>query len=396
MSDVWFEITNGTYKGFDFHIANPIKGGDVHGVTSIQQVRARRLQQIKRPFVDGGRNKDLGAEQRQITVDVIFFGDNYLTKLRDFENILNDGESGKLLLPDEPETIFASFLRLDKTSRAGETRSKTVRVTWVEDAVVENTDQAAGAAEGFLPKSIVDASNDLVSLVATANDVLNNNSIIATVRQIESVTGNASNAFINAVGLTQQVRGRIITTVANLTNAYNTILSAKDQLLGLFGTTDDRGSGFTGGVVDPVTGNTKESLSGDQETVEEVDELAPPPDEPDAEVEIQSVETAENLTTFRDEMIEFLEDQTEQLTQDTGGRTDDVTDATIDVINVFRDLIQVTTPAPPILVQTPVAMSLAEVLFYNGVALENIEDVYRRNTFIDDIMDVPRGTVIEL
>lgn len=396
MSDVWFEITNGTYKGFDFHIANPIKGGNTHGVTNIQQVRARRLQVIKRPFVDGGRTKDLGADPGQITVDVIFFGDNYLQNLKEFESVLNDGESGKLLLPDEPESLWATFQRIDKTSRSGETRSKTVRVTWIEDAVVEATDQASGPAVGIIEKTIVDASNDMTAFVAKANEVLNNNKIIDTVRKIESVTGNASNAFINAVGLTDQVRGRILTTVANLTNSFNTITAAKDQLLSIFGVADSRGSGFAGGVVDPVTGNTVESLSGDQETVVEVDPLAAPDLEPDASVEIQSVETAENLNTFRDDMIAFLEDQTEQLGQDTGGRTDDVTQATIDVTNSLRDLIQVTTPAPPIFVQTPVDLSLAEVLFHHGIDLQNIEDVYRRNTAIDDILDIPRGTVIEL
>jgi len=90
--DIWIEITNGSYKGFNFHIANPVKGGDTHGVTNIQQSGGRRLQIIKRPFVDGGRTKDLGREPLQFTMDIIFFGENYLIKLKDFESILNEGE----------------------------------------------------------------------------------------------------------------------------------------------------------------------------------------------------------------------------------------------------------------------------------------------------------------
>lgn len=396
MADIWFEITNGKFKGFDFHIANPIKGGDTQGVTNVQVQKRRRVQVIKRPFVDGARTKDLGADPRQITLDIIFFGPNYLTRLKDFERVLDEGTSGELILPDDPEAINATFVSMDKTSRANETRSKTVRVTFIEDQVVLATDQAVGAAEGFLPKGLVSIGNDLNDAVSTANEVLENNSLIATVRQIESLTGNASNAFINAVGLTDQVRGRVLTTVANLQNSFNTIIRAKDQLLAQFGVSDSRGSGFTGGVIDEDTGNTVQSLSGDTPEPSEVDPLAVPDTQPDSEVELSSTETSDDLNSFRDQMITFLEGQTEQLAADSDGRTDDVSDSTTGVINLLRDLIAATTPTDPRLVQTPVDMSLAEVLFYNGIPLENINDVYRQNTFIEDIMDIPRGTVIEL
>lgn len=394
--DQWLEITDGSFKGVKFHVALPVKGGDVFGATSVQQQSGRRLQVIKRPFQNGARIKDMGGDPRTIVVDVIFFGANYLLNLEAFKAVLNSGTSGKLVLPDEPVAINASFFKLDETSRAGESSSKTVRVTWIEDEITVATTQAVGPKVGIIPKNLLDSANKLNALVLRAKQTLNDNKVIATVRQIESLTGNVSNAFIASVGLTQDVRGRVLTTVANLTNAWDGILTATDDLLAVFGLLAAPGSGFDGGVVDAVTGNVVEDGLVPEDNIVEVNPLAPPADEPDTVVTPTSLETTEGLVAYQAEMIANLEAQTEQLQDDTDGRTADVAADNVDVINAFRDVIQSVTGVERKTIQTIVELSLAEIIFLNGIGLENIEDVLKRNSFITDPFVVPSGTVIQL
>jgi|TARA_Y100000034_G_C6910517_1_gene424645 hypothetical protein len=390
----WKEITDGLYKGYRFHISNPIKGGQVHGVSSIQQKVGRRIQQIQRPFVDGGRVKDLAREQGIYTVSIIFFGDNYLRELESFEAILNEGTSGTLILPDEPRAIQASFKSMDKSSGVGESGSKTIQVTWVEDSF--DAFQARGAAQGYIPKSITEAASSLTKFVARAKDVINNNQVIGTIRQIESITGDASNAFISAVGLTDQVRGRALTTVANLTGALDGAIDAQERLLELFGVSDEPASGFSGTAVDPESGNPVSDGLADDDVATFEDPIDEPDVEPDQSVDITSLETRDGLNAFQASVIGLLDKSTETLSVDTKGRVDDIKRSLVPVKNAIRDLVRAANPNEARRVQTPSDLSLAEILFFNDVGLENLEDVYERNQSIDDILLVPKGTVVEL
>jgi hypothetical protein len=41
-------------------------------------------------------------------------------------------------------------------------------------------------------------------------------------------------------------------------------------------------------------------------------------------------------------------------------------------------------------------LSLNEVLFVNEISVDSVQDVYKNNTFLTDILCIPAGTVVYL
>jgi len=392
--DDWLELTDGSFKGFVFHVAVPTFGLDSHGASDVSVESGRRIHQIQRPFVDGQRTLDLGAVGEKITVDLIFFGPTYLDRFEEFKTILNEGSSGNLILPDRREAIKATFLSMTETSRAGEAVSKGVRVTWVQDEVTI-AEVAVGAAEGLIPKGVLDTVNNVQNVVRSAQAVLRNNPILATIRQFETAVSTATSTVVTAVALGEAVRSRILTTIANLENSFNTILAAADQIANFFGG-EATPSGFEGGRVDSETGQVLEDADAEDEVTEQDDPLIAPEAEPDTVIEITSLQTTEGLNKFLVDTLTLLDDSDESLSSDTDGRTDDVNDSIIEVSNSVRDMVQAATPAPPRLVVTPFELSLVEIMFVNDVDLNLLDETLKNNSFISDIHIVPKGSVISL
>ena len=392
--DDWLELTDGSFKGFVFHVASPTFGLDSHGATDISVKSGRRIHKIQRPFVNGQKTIDLGGKGDDVTVDLIFFGPTYLDRFEEFKKVLNEGSSGKLILPDRREAIQASFESMDETSRSGEGVSKSVRVTWTQDEVTA-TEVAVGAAEGLIPKGVLDAVSTMSNVVSAAGAVLRNNPVLATIRQFETAVSSVTSTVVTAVALGEAVRSRVLTTISNLENSFDTINAAGDQIANFFGGEPDPG-GFEAGRVDSETGQPLEDSDADDEVTDQEDPLEAPETEPDTEIEIVSLQTEEGLADFQAQVIALLDDSAESLSSDTDGRTDDVSDSLIEVVNAVRDVVEAASPSEVRLVVTPFELSLAEIMFANEVDLNLLNETLKKNSFINDIHVVPKGSVIRL
>ena len=151
-------------------------------------------------------------------------------------------------------------------------------------------------------------------------------------------------------------------------------------------------------AIKPIPGMSSQILFGlaDDDVATFEDPIDEPDVEPDQSVDITSLETRDGLNAFQASVIGLLDKSTETLSVDTKGRVDDIKRSLVPVKNAIRDLVRAANPNEARRVQTPSDLSLAEILFFNDVGLENLEDVYERNQSIDDILLVPKGTVVEL
>ena len=283
---------------------------------------------------------------------------------------------------------------MTETSRAGEAESKSVRVTWVQDEVtVQET--AVGAAVGLIPKGVIEAVNTVQNVVSAAGGVLRNNTILATIRQFETVVSSGTSSVVTVVALGEAVRQRVLTTISNVENSYSTILDAADQIRNFFGG-EAPASGFEDGRVDSQTGQVIEDADTEDELTEVEDPLEAPETEPDSVIILSSLETAEGLNDFLEQTKTLLEGSSESFEDDTEGRTEDVALSITEVINTVRDMIEAAAPSEVRLVVTPLELSLAEILFENGINPNEMNEVLKKNSFISDIWAVPRGSVISL
>ena len=415
MAYEWREVTDGTFKGFVFHVATPTKNFDTHGSASETIKSSRRIQKVVRPFQNGQKTRDMGADGDVVTETIIFFGLGYKRRFEDFQKVLNEGTSGTLVLPTR-EAINATFESMEESADADNGNSKTARVTWVQDEVSGDL-IAFGAASGFIPKGLVDAVNSFNEAVEDVLSVIQNNPILATIRQLENITATAVNSVVLATSLPKAIRDRVLTTIANMESSLAVAQSSFNTLLGLFDTEEPGspgapGSGFEPGRVDPDTGQPLEDGLVDETVVEAEDPLAAPETEPDTVVEPRSLETVEGLEDYETELITLLQVSIETIQVDTVGRMQDISDATEDAILDIRDTIQAAKPSrsfqsadptsPSVLgvasiqILTPVELSLPEIMFENGIELSTIDDILAKNTFLDDPNIVPANTVINL
>jgi len=393
MPEIWREITNGTFKGFVFHVAVATKNLDTHGQSSSSVSTTRRVQIIRRPFQSGQRTRDMGANGEDIVSELIFFGLGYKRRWEDFKDVLDEGTSGTLVMPDR-EAVNASLISYDENSSVDNGNSKTIRVTWASDEVA--ADQiAVGAAVGLIPKGLVDTVNTFEKGVENVLSVINNNPIIATIRQLENITATAVNSVVLATSLPKAVRDRVLNSIANIEASLDTAVSSFKTLLGLFDTTDP-GSGFESGQLDPETGQPIEDGLEDETVDPAIDPLEAPERQPTETVTVISLETKDGLDDFESQMITLLRSSVITIQTDTVGRTEDVSESVEDVINQLRDVIQAASPISIFQVVTPFELSLVEVMFENDVDLSTIDDVLAKNTFIDDPNIVPANSVITL
>ncbi|MDD5305586.1 MAG: DNA circularization N-terminal domain-containing protein, partial [Elusimicrobia bacterium] len=361
------KVTDGTFKGYTFHIAKPTKAKP-HGISSEESHTGRRLQMIERALVDGGPVRDWGRKHIVHTVNVVFIGPHYHREFEAFEKILNEGTAGILVLPNCRRALVAFFQDMDSSVAVEDGESKRVRVTWVEHR--EGGKQiATGTAAA---PTIDDSKGVLDSDVDKAKSFLQDNPLINGIKFLESGLSQVRSATNAVLTLEQGVRNRIKQLAANINGTLDLIKSATKEIKSLFG----KDKKFAREVNAAAT-SVKKRLGLDRETGQvladfnEPDTVTPPVDplvKPETESDVEI--SADNLTSpaavqvFADQVIAQLEADLTELAEASDGRTDDVTMGVTAALNSFENFIAAVVTIERKTVIVPDDMSLGEVLFH--------------------------------
>lgn len=395
-----WQITDASFAGFKFHTAIP-KRGDTVGVMSQEETMERRLQVSERALVDGADVEDFGAKARTFSATVIFFGADYRQQLKDFKAVLNSGKTGILVLPDLDESVFAKF---QKAGRRTDTDGATIlSISWIEDkSTVVNTssattNQAAQAAiqSGNVANGIPtvqDQAGKVLSAASDAKDVLTNNAFVSALQSAENSVVSARqqiNSVLNVPRTARQniisVVGRVTSEITGLQGAINGILNFTDLLsLGLTFATPTRINSTLGKIDFAAVDDPKTSIvSGNEQVITTPEPVKPINNYAQAVTELEA---------SRDAIIASQN----ELDGLTNGQTEDFKDSTVLLLNQINDLLFILREKPTRQVLTVINTSLMEVCFNNGLQPDDMDRVYRLNTNLTDILNIPAFTVVNL
>ena len=396
-------ITDASFKGLTFHVAVPAKNSPF-GVMSQEIVNERRLQISEKPLIDGAEVEDFGRKPRMFSAEVIFFGDNYLELLRAFEAKLNEGSSGTLILPDLDEAVVAKYQKHTRKSSAQDGNSTLLSVSWVEDKTVRT------AASLFTPdplnistvngktedekKDEVNHKADLVKdAVAATRNLLENNSYLQKITDAQNAVSSQQQTVSSIANLPGDTKNLILGTVSRFKNETDSLQSAMNGLRSyndILKNNEADGSPTrynTGlGLADFVSIGvaTTTVVSGSAKVVNAV--KLP-------EVVIQSYTDASSKLKASLAVVKSVQ---ATLQKNTKGATDDIVTANIILINSIQDLIKTLDDKSSKQILTESPTSLIELCFRNGLKVKDVNRVHLLNTQIDDILDIPRYTVVNL
>lgn len=394
-----WKITDGTFKGFKFHVATPKNVN--FGMTSQEVTDERRLQVSERALVNGGDVEDFGAKPRPLSAEVIFFGEDYQTQLKEFMRVLNEGTTGVLILPDLDEAVRAKF---QKSVRRTSTDTSTVlSVSWIEDRseVINATDaasaiQAQAALQGGNPaQAIPTIQEQAAKATAKANsalDKLNNNSFVKALQEAEKSVTNTRVAINSALNIPRVARQNIISTVGRINGEINGLKSAINGLLnfsdllviGLSFTNPTRVNSGLGRVdFAEVEAPVTTQVVGNSQVVTT----------PQDNKEYGSFkEASQEISQIADTLAEL----DTELEESTGGNTEDFSAESVALLNTVKDLLFILEERPTAQVFSSINQSLMEICHNNGLPVDDMERVYRLNTNIQDPLDIPAFTVINI
>jgi uncharacterized protein YkuJ len=389
----WKELTDGSFKGYVFHVAVP-SASAVHGTTRVEIKDGRRLQTIQRPLRDGAQVRDFGREARRFTAEVVFFGDNYQFELQEFKKKLHEGTPGILTLPDQPTAVVAYFESLTESSSHEAGNTKVCNVTWLEHTEVASDQPSTGGVFTVTPDT---AKANLTAAVANAQSILQNNPLLKAVRAFEAGLSATRSLTNTVLSLNDGIRNRIKQLDANLKSTLAFAAQGIAVIDALFrGSPQASTTSSSSTAVDPETG---------QRVVDYLDPTsAPPQPDPLAAPEIDSerpfdpttITSSAKAEQYVQGLITALQEDLAELLESSGGRVDDVAAAILATINTLQAYLKALADLGGTLVVVPFEMSLLEVMFQNGRAVEELSAVYKRNTHIEDPLIVPQGSVVRL
>jgi prophage DNA circulation protein len=393
-----WQITDGSYKGIIFHVAIPKPNQEVaFGATSQEITNERRLQVSENPLVDGGQVEDFGRKPRMFSSEIVFFGHGYAAKLKDFENKLNEGTSGKLILPDLDEAVWAKYQKHSRRTSAQEGRSTILSVSWIEDISRNNelkpvvTKVSLNGLEATVA-NINSACAGIQQFAAGATDVLNNNPVVNAIKTAQATVTNARVTINSVTNVARNLREQIINQVLTI---QNDIAAMKEAITGITHFTDIFTKGLkkssptqynTGlGLVDYKTvgvGTTAQVSNGTQVVT--------------TNQKVTSINSFEDAKAKLEKLIKSLSIGKAILETQTQGATVDYSKSSIILINSVKDLITLLDNKSTKQVLTTTNTSLLEICFENNRSVEDVDNVYNMNRHLDDILDIPRDTVIYL
>lgn len=391
----WKNLTDGSFKGFRFHTSKPKKGGDVHGISSQKTTKARRLQIVKKPRVDGGGINDFGADPDTIEVDIIFFGADYLKKYEEFLSLCSDGKPGILVVPVRSRAVVAYFQQVTETTEVGSGGTIRASVSFVEDTTIDPVELET-ASTSVVPNSLQKASA-LSEKLDAAKKILNSNPLIDAVRFAESGISTVRRYANTVIQLDQNIRNRI----TSVTNEINGTIDLVKGAVSIFKKDKVPSTANTGNLIDPETG--QEVVPFDQvDEPTEADDILDQPDptpitsENTPELSDSNLVSNAGIEVFTTKASELVKAQREEMALLGGGKTDDISKSLTQVIIALDDFrASIATKAgTPVLV--PNDLSIVEIMFHNGIDLNDLSRVISNNRHVSDPLAVDAGTVVYL
>lgn len=396
-----WKITDGSYKGLTFHLAVPNKA-QAYGVTSQEVTNERRIQVSEKALLDGADLQDFGRKAKMFSAEVIFFGGDYRSALKTFEDILDEPSTGTLILPDHA-AIKAKYIKHTRKSSAAEGDTTVLSVSWMEDQTaatpspISRADQTA--QEANVPKTeygvskVEDKTLTLLRLTKNGQALLADNVVLNKITQslnaatatrvsINSVT----NLTRDAVSLVNTTYKQINSTLDSLTVAANGLLHITDLLkFDLQSPTPTRFNTALG-LVDFSVPNvaTTTTVSGNEQVV------------------VVPTATASTVQSYDDAAKQMkviaadLAIKKTTLEKSTQGATKDFSVSAVSIINQINDIATLIGQKSTKQVLTTTQTSLLEVCFENSIPTKDIGRIYQLNLTLDDALDIAPLTVVNL
>lgn len=398
-----WQITDGTFKNYKFHTAKR-PGRDVKsGVQSHGEQEERRLQISERARVDVDDVEDFGRKSRIFTSKIIFYGENYHPELKKFKKILNEGTSGVLILPDEPDAVYAKYHKSSRDTSVDFGDATVLDVTWIEDrkTQIQATDGTTGdiAQAALASGNTAQAIPTIQEQAAKANrradaalSALNNNPLIKALNAAQTAVTNARVTINSIANLPRNQRQAILSSATRITSDVNGLKSALNGLLAYtdilnISETQSSPTRYNSGVgaVDYQAVNTVSTavVSGNQQLVVKQT----------ASTQIQSFDEAAQLLS---DFSASIDQTSKELETSTSGSVQDFSLGAIQLINAVKDLISIIQSKPTSKVFTITRTTLLEVCFNNGLNVSDVDRVYGLNRNLSDILNIPAGTAINL
>lgn len=393
MAAEWKNLTDGSFKGFTFHVAVPQKDKG-HGIANKQIVHERKLQVVERPLTDGSEPNDFGRKGKVLSAQIIFHGSNYQKDFKSFLDLCNEGSPGVLTLPDEPESVAASFQRMTERAEVGGANSKSIDVTWVESGQVKAVFKD-DLLKGLTKLDVKTSADKTKSFAQSAIDAVNSNPVLAAIRSAETGLSKVRSVVNAVTSLTEGVRNRIAGIDAEIRGTLAQIKDAVDEISTLFGAGSTKSSIFSA-TINPVTGQKTADFSEPDQVTPAPDPLVSTRNAPTTAIQLGAILSPDAATNTIATLSGHLQSTRDDLTGTTSGRTDEVHKALTAVVGSLGDLKASIVVASTIQVVVPAEMSLMEILFANGHSVDELDDAYRKNRHITDPLVVPAGTVITL
>lgn len=400
MSLLEWKITDGSFKNFSFHVATPNPNVNF-GITGQDISVERRIQTTERALLDGGDVEDFGKKPRNFSVDVLFFGGDYQQRVKDFDAILNQGTTGKLILPDLDEAIYAKFVKYGRKTSAADGGTTLINVSFIEDrtskaGVAINVDNLkladAGLVAARTPQDIA------------AQSTFDANSVLSSVQNNEYLKKiDTQRTAINSVSATinQQVSA-LKQTIATVTDAKSGLQLAVVN----FQATITSALAFIQQIFPVAVGAATTIAVGSYVSDLGASDFR----EPTSSVSTQTVASEELPTaTFNKSFISVsdtikglmaamndLVTSNGTLEVATNGKSKDVSESNIVLINSIRDLIAALESTSSTAYLTTLDTSLLEVMFRNGIDVGEVQRIYKLNTQLGDPLYIPAMTVVYL
>lgn len=377
----WINLTDGSFGGFRFHVVDPTPDEDF-GVASINWKLSRRLQVSKKPLVSGGSVRDYGANEIPITFEVHFFGPNYQKKYNEFEEILNKGIAQELVIPAYPFGIQAYFSEADVRVSYEEHNCITMSCVFISDETIDEASVFASTKQ--LTREEI--AQRIKALADEGNKALEANEFLQAVTAVESGISSVRR-FANRVStLESAVKNRIIGLKAQVEGALNQIKNVvsiieEDESAA----TTVVASGFTEEDSDREIVNFSEDVI-ESEDVDEEEEFS--------EDLRNSVINDSGRVTVLKALKETVTISSTEMNENTEGQSEESIENSKSLGLTIDEYIKFFEEQERKKVFVVYTTSLMEIMFQNGIPVNDLKSVHSYNTHLEDTMDIPPGEVV--